>query len=212
MGIVLASGSPRRKELLEGAGIGFRVVISPAEEIHDESMAPEKLCETNAELKAEAVASVCPGDVVIGADTLVFVDGRALGKPKDMAAAAAMLRMLSGRTHRVCSGVCVIFPGGKREIFHGLTEVDFRELDDAIIDGYFARVNPLDKAGAYGIQEYGEMLVREIRGSFENVMGLPVEMVIRCLAAAGGPAEACGGKWDGGESAHGGVAPLSADL
>jgi septum formation protein len=181
MKVVLASMSPRRAELLAGAGVAFEVVGSPAEEIHDESMAPEKLCEANAILKAAAVAVDFPAAVVIGADTLVFIDARALGKPKDLAEARAMLRLLSGRTHRVCSGVCAIFPGGRREVFHELTEVDFRELTDAGIGEYFSLVNPLDKAGAYGIQEHGERLVAEIRGNFDNVMGLPVARVVEIL-------------------------------
>lgn len=166
---------------MEKAGFQFEVISSPAEEIHDESMVPERLCETNAELKAEAVAVELPGAIVIGADTLVFVDDRALGKPKSMDEARAMLRSLSGRTHYVCTGVCVIAADGSREIFHDRTEVDFKELDDEAIDAYFRVANPLDKAGAYGIQENGEMIVEGIRGSFENVMGFPVEKVAAVL-------------------------------
>ncbi len=181
MPIVLASSSPRRSELLERAGVIFEIVVSPAEEIHDASLKPDVLCELNASLKAEAVARVMPDATVIGADTLVFIDDLPLGKPLDLADARAMLRRLSGRTHRVCTGVCVIYPGGERNSFHDLTEVVCRELDDAAIDEYFARVNPLDKAGAYGIQEHGERIIAEIRGSFENVMGLPVDMVIEAL-------------------------------
>jgi septum formation protein len=154
---------------------------SPAEEIHDETMPPEKLCEANAVLKAAAVAEMRPDDTVIGADTLVFIDDRALGKPKDMDQAKGMLRRLSGRAHLVCTGVCVIFPSGGRKVFHDLTEVIFRELSDDDIDSYFSVVNPLDKAGAYGIQEHGERIVAEIRGSFENVMGFPVERVVEAL-------------------------------
>ena len=179
--IVLASSSPRRRELLERAGVEFEVIPSPADEIHDESMLPADLCEANAVLKAEAVAISYPDRLVIGADTLVFIGDRALGKPRSLDDAREMLRLLSGRTHRVCSGVCVIFPGGRREVFHDLTEVDFRILDDEMIGGYFELVNPLDKAGAYGIQEHGDKLVAEIRGSFENVMGLPVERVVEIL-------------------------------
>ncbi len=178
---MLASSSPRRSELLARAGVIFEIVVSPAEEIHDASLKPDALCELNASLKAEAVARVMPDATVIGADTLVFIDDLPLGKPLDLADARAMLRRLSGRTHRVCTGVCVIYPGGERNSFHDLTEVVFRELDDAAIDEYFARVNPLDKAGAYGIQEHGERIIAEIRGSFENVMGLPVDMVIEAL-------------------------------
>jgi septum formation protein len=211
MGIVLASGSPRRRELLENAGVEFRVEVSPAEEIHDESMLPEALCEANAELKAAAVAVGCPEEIVIGADTLVFIDDRALGKPKTMDEAKEMLRSLSGRTHRVCSGVCVIFPGDRRELFHGLTEVEFKDFDKSVIDEYFSKVNPLDKAGAYGIQEFGDLLVAGLRGSFDNVMGLPVDLVLQRLGL-----EKHGGLADGkrmeDDSRHGGAAPLSADI
>ena len=181
MPIVLASASPRRRELLENAGLVFEIVPSPADEIHDASMQPELLCELNAALKAEAVAEQRPDATVIGADTLVFIDGEPLGKPSDLEEARGMLRRLAGRTHRVCTGVCVIFPGGVRKLFHGMTEVDFLPLDDAEIDAYFERVNPFDKAGAYGIQEHGERIVSGIRGGFDNVMGLPVEMVMAAL-------------------------------
>lgn len=181
MPVVLASASPRRSELLARAGVMFEVVVSPAEEIHDATMRPEVLCETNAALKAAAVAAVRPDAAVIGADTLVFIDGLPLGKPADLDDARAMLRRLSGRTHQVCTGVCIIHPGGREEVFHDLTEVTFLTLDDAAIDRYFACANPLDKAGAYGIQESGELIISGISGSFENVMGLPVDKVIAAL-------------------------------
>ena len=182
MPIVLASSSPRRRELLEKAGILFEVVVSPAEEVHDATMKPHILCELNATLKAAAVAEKRPEATVIGSDTLVFIEEIPLGKPTDMAEARAMLRRLSGRTHQVCTGVCVIYPGGQRAIFHDLTAVTFRTLDESLIDAYFSRVDPLDKAGAYGIQEHGDMIVSEICGCFENVMGLPVEKVIQALS------------------------------
>ena len=182
MPIVLASASPRRRELLERAGVSFEVVVSPAEEIHDASMDPEALCELNATLKAEAVAVTRPDATVIGADTLVFIDGEPLGKPSSIEEARGMLRRLSGRAHRVCTGVCVIFPGGRAKVFHGTTEVDFLPLDDEAIDDYFALVNPFDKAGAYGIQEHGELIISGIRGSYENVMGLPVDLVVAALS------------------------------
>lgn len=181
--IVLASASPRRRELLEKAGVIFEVIVSPAEEIHDAAMQPHLLCEWNATLKAAAVAAERPDATVIGSDTLVFIDDMPLGKPADMDEARAMLRRLSGRTHQVCSGVCVIYPGGGKNVFHDLTAVTFRTLDDSVIEDYFSRVDPLDKAGAYGIQECGEMIVSEISGSFENVMGLPVAKVIAALLA-----------------------------
>ena len=181
MPIILASASPRRRELLEQAGVNFEVVVSPAEEIHDAQMKPDVLCELNAALKAEAVAKTRPDATVIGSDTLVFIDDEPLGKPSDLDQARAMLRRLAGRVHRVCTGVCMIFPDGTTQVFHDTTEVDFRTLDDSEIDAYFELVNPFDKAGAYGIQEHGERIISGIRGSFENVMGLPVDRVVEAL-------------------------------
>jgi septum formation protein len=181
MPIVLASTSPRRKDLLARAGVVFETFASPAEEIHDATMQPDVLCELNAGLKADAVARLRPDATVIGADTLVFIDDLPLGKPQDLDDARAMLRRLSGRTHQVCTGVCVVHPGGRRSLFHDLTEVIFRDLDEVAINEYFLLVNPLDKAGAYGIQEHGERIIAGIRGSFENVMGLPVEKLIEAL-------------------------------
>lgn len=182
MPIVLASASPRRRELLAAAEITFQVIPSPAEEVHDASMAPAVLCELNARLKAEAVAADRPDATVIGADTLVFIDDRPLGKPADLSEARTMLRLLSGRSHQVCTGVCVIRPGGGTSTFHDLTEVTFRDLDDGAIDTYLAVANPLDKAGAYGIQESGDLIISGINGNYDNVMGLPVAMVVAALA------------------------------
>lgn len=185
MRIVLASGSPRRQELLEAAGLSFEVIPSPAEEIHDASLGMVGLCEENARLKATAVS--VPGAVVIAADTLVFIDGEPLGKPKDMAEAHGMLRRLSGQTHQVCTGVCVVDSEGKTKTFHSVTDVVFRELDDADISGYLALTRPLDKAGAYGIQDRGERIVESISGRYDNVMGLPVDSVLEALAEIGLP-------------------------
>lgn len=159
----------------------FEVVVSPAEEIHDASIPLAELCEQNAELKAAAIARQHPDAAVIGADTLVWIDGEPLGKPRDMAEAGAMLRKLSGRAHTVCTGVCIVFPGGGTSRFHDLTEVRFRILDDEAIAAYFREANPLDKAGAYGIQESGELIVEGIDGNFDNVMGLPVAKVLLAL-------------------------------
>lgn len=187
MRLILASGSPRRRELLEAAGLSFEVIPSPAEEIHDASLGMERLCEENARLKAEAVAAHHPEAVVIGADTLVFLDGQPLGKPKDMAEAARMLSSLSGYVHDVCTGVCIYEPGGKVRLFNDITEVVFRNLDEETISEYLAKTNPLDKAGAYGIQDHGDMIVKRIVGSYENVMGLPVKDVLDALAEIGLP-------------------------
>ena len=103
---------------------------------------------------------------MIGSDTLVFIDGEPLGKPSDLEEARGMLRRLAGRTHQVCTGVCVIFPGGKTRLFHDTTAVTFLPLGDEEIDAYFALVNPFDKAGAYGIQEHGERIIAGIRWEF----------------------------------------------
>ncbi|KAB2639337.1 MAG: septum formation protein Maf [Verrucomicrobia bacterium] len=184
MPIVLASASPRRHDLLTRAGLAFEVVVSSAEEIHDAALPPDRLCEGNAKLKAAAVALSHPHATVIGADTLVFIDADALGKPVDLDEARAMLRRLSGRAHTVCTGVCVVWPGGAVDTFHELSEVLFRVLDEADIDAYFQLVDPLDKAGAYGIQVHGERLVAEIRGNFDNVMGLPVARLLEVLGSA----------------------------
>lgn len=160
-------------------------MVSPAEEIHDASMPLALLCEHNARLKAEAVAFGHPDAVVIGADTLVWIDETALGKPTSPEEARAMLRRLSGRSHHVCTGVCLCLPGGNRELFHAITMVEFHVLDEQAIDEYLSLVHTLDKAGGYAIQEHGERIVREIRGSFSNVVGLPVDEVVERLIALG---------------------------
>ena len=185
MPVVLASSSPRRKELLGRAGIEFEMIPSPAEEVHDASMSPAALCELNATLKAEAVAATRPDAIVIGSDTLVFIDNEPMGKPANIDAARTMMARLAGRTHQVRTGVCIIFPGGTRKVFHETTDVTFLPLDVGAIDDYLSKVNPLDKAGAYGIQEHGELIVERIDGSFENVMGLPVDQVLAVLAIDG---------------------------
>ncbi|MGJ8633742.1 MAG: Maf family protein [Luteolibacter sp.] len=179
--IILASGSPRRKELLEKTGIEFQVKVSPAEEIHDSTLGMAGLCETNARLKAEAVAKENPEAAVIGSDTLVFVDDMALGKPKDMEEARGMIRRLSGRSHKVCTGVCIAGPAEKVLTFHQATEVVFKKLNEETITSYLEKTQPLDKAGAYGIQDHGEMIVEGIVGDFDNVMGLPVKRLLEEL-------------------------------
>jgi len=178
MKLILASASPRRRELLAAAGLQFEVVVSPAEEIHDAAIPLDRLCEENAALKAAAVARDHPDAVVIGADTLVYIDAEPLGKPRSPEEARAMLRKLAGRTHVVCTGVCLIRPGGEREAFHVLTEVVFRELNDAAIEEYLALVDTSDKAGGYALQEHGDRIVSGIRGSYSNVVGLPVDEVV----------------------------------
>lgn len=187
MRLILASGSPRRRELLESAGLSFEVIPSPAEELHDASLGMAGLCEENARLKATAVAVHHPEAVVIGADTLVFLEHEPLGKPKEMAEAAEMIRKLSGYVHDVCTGVCICGPGGTVRCLHAVTEVYFQKLDEETIQAYLAKTSPLDKAGAYGIQDHGEMIVKRIEGSYDNVMGLPVDEVLDVLAEMGLP-------------------------
>lgn len=176
--LILASASPRRVDLLRSMGVEFDVVPSSADELHDESFAPDVLCELNAERKATDVEKLYPGRIVLGADTLVALEGKLLGKPRDLAEASEMLRELSGKTHRVITGVCLCGPD-RKATFSEVTEVSFRRLGAEVIRAYLAEVNVLDKAGAYGIQERGEMIVESISGSFSNVVGLPQERVAR---------------------------------
>ncbi len=175
---ILASSSPRRRDLLEQAGLSFEVMASPAEEIHDEAMDFRLLCEENAERKAQAISEMHPQSWVIGADTLVSIDDRILGKPHDQDQARAMLRLLSGRSNQVCTGVCLLGPGGKKIRFHEISDVDFLTIGEQEIEAYMSKVNTLDKAGAYAAQEYGEMIIRGIRGDFSNIVGLPMEKLL----------------------------------
>jgi septum formation protein len=182
--LILASASPRRQQLLAEAGVQFEVVVSPAEEIHDASIPLVDLCEQNAELKARAVAERHPEATVIGADTLVWIGGDPLGKPRSLNESREMLRKLSGRAHTVCTGVCIFDSIDRIKRFHDLTVVRFKELTEAVIEDYIQAVDTLDKAGAYGIQERGEMLVESIEGAFDNVMGLPVAKLLAALDRA----------------------------
>lgn len=175
--LILASGSPRRRELLQAVGLDFEIVVSPAEEIHDASIPLQTLCEGNAELKALAVSQEHPDAVVIGADTLVYIDQTPLGKPRDLAGARAMLRQLSGRVSEVCTGVCLA-QGETSHCFHVITQVHFKELTDEIIEDYMSKVDVMDKAGAYAVQEYGDIIINEVKGDYNNVVGLPVERLL----------------------------------
>ena len=174
--LILASASPRRAELLRQLKLEFKVIPSDATEIFDEQLSPRELCQLNAHRKARAIAKKNPDSLVLGADTLVFFWREIFGKPRDLDEAKQMLAKLQGRTHQVVTGVCLMQLRTHRErIFAVSTDVTFRPLTDGQISGYLSKMNPLDKAGAYAIQEHGDKIVAEISGSYSNVVGLPVE-------------------------------------
>lgn len=177
--ILLASSSPRRKDLLQAAGLNFTVKVSAVEEKFPEEMPPEKVPGYLAEKKAKAVQPLSsPDDLILAADTIVLLENQVIGKPRDQEDAAAMLHRLSGKEHRVISGVCLL-KGEKMKVFSVVTRVFFRSLTDEQIDFYINNFHPLDKAGAYAIQEWiGLVGVEKIEGDYFNVVGLPVGAVI----------------------------------
>lgn len=179
--LILASQSPRRRDLLEREGVPFSVIVEPTVEIYDATLPPEELCAQNAAAKAAAVALSHPEDTVVGADTLVFIDGAPLGKPADLADARRMLAKLSGRTHCVCTAVAVFMPGGERRDFAVKSYVTFRPMTEADIEGYLSEVHVLDKAGAYAMQEKSELIVERVEGDVDNVVGLPVKQLLAVL-------------------------------
>ena len=177
--IVLASASPRRSELLRAAGIEFTVRVADIDETILSGESPEEYVLRLACEKARAVAR--DGEWVLGADTTVVVNGEIAGKPVDTDDARRMLRMLSGQWHEVLTGVSLV-GGGQVLSEVAVTRVKFAELTDAEIDWYVATGEPMDKAGAYGIQGYASRFVESIEGSYSNVVGLPVQMVYRMIA------------------------------
>lgn len=186
--MILASQSPRRIELMAEAGYECRVIPADIDETPFAGEAPLTLVERLARAKAAAVLPQAePGEIVVAADTIVTHDGRILGKPHDPADARRMLRELSGRTHQVATGACIIKAGdgaeshaAQSESFVAVTDVTFYELTDAEIETYVENGEPLDKAGAYGIQGVGgRMLVKKIDGDFYNVVGLPIAELAR---------------------------------
>ncbi|HYG57432.1 MAG TPA: Maf family protein [Symbiobacteriaceae bacterium] len=182
--IVLASASPRRQELLRQVGIAFRVRPSNVDEQVSEPMAPYQLVEHLALIKARDVAAHTPGAIVLGADTIVVVDGRVLNKPKDRDDALAMLELLSGRSHQVMTGVAVVTPGGE-QVAHEVTDVHFMPLTRGQIERYVDSGEPMDKAGAYGIQGRASAMIHAIQGDYFTVVGLPLCRTVQMLAAAG---------------------------
>ncbi len=178
MRIILASNSPRRKELLSQAGIEFEVISANIEEITDKEKPDEIVMDLSLQ-KAKAVAVNNPGQVVLAADTVVAFEGVVLGKPKDEADAINMLKLLSGKTHQVYTGVTLIDCSGATNTFCECTEVSMYDNSDDLIQKYVSTKEPMDKAGAYGIQGIGAVLVKEIKGDYNNVVGLPLAKVYR---------------------------------
>jgi len=178
--LILASASPRRAELLRALDIEFEVVSSDAAEVHDEQLTAWEMALINSCRKARVVAKKFPDALVIGADTLVYLDRETqlFGKPADLADAQRMLGELQGKTHAVITGVCLLHLRTHRQrTFADWTDVSFHPLSTRQIRDYLSLMNPLDKAGAYAIQEHGERIVEKISGSYSNVVGLPVEML-----------------------------------
>lgn len=182
--IVLASGSPRRRQLLQDAGVPFILRVPGLEEVYPREMPLEEVPAHLAAAKAEAARHPEEAaELILAADTVVLLGGELLGKPRDAEEAKAMLRRLSGRMHRVITGVCLLGAGG-RTVFSEETRVYFRALGQDQIDFYVDRYAPLDKAGAYAIQEWiGLAGVERIEGDYFNVMGLPVGRVLEALRA-----------------------------
>jgi len=181
--IVLASASPRRAELLSAAGLSYVVQAADVDETPHTDEAPEACAMRLARAKASAVARP-PGAIVVGADTLVVVDGQGLGKPRDDREAAAMLRRLSGRVHEVVTGIALVYEHGAI-VDRASTRVTFAALGEDEIAWYVATGEPRDKAGAYGIQGGASRFITGIEGSYSNVVGLPVELVYQHLRALG---------------------------
>lgn len=171
--IILASQSPRRQELLTRMGLTFAVRPADIEEVVEPGLTPQQVVMSLSRQKAEAVAASRPDALVIAADTIVVLDGKILGKPHSTAEAKEMLTALSGREHHVCTGF-TLRKGTQAETGCEESQVWFRDLTEEEIDAYIATGEPMDKAGAYGIQGYGALLVQGIHGDYFNVMGLPV--------------------------------------
>ncbi len=179
--IILASQSPRRKQLLEMAEVTFDIKVADIDETPPVDMAPEEVPEFLARQKAETIAPEHPNSIVIAADTVVILDNKILGKPRNEQDAMHMLQQLSGNMHKVVSGVC-IQEGGESQSFSSMTEVYFNELSQEQIEHYIRTYKPFDKAGGYAIQEWiGVTGISKIDGDYYNVVGLPVNELVRRL-------------------------------
>jgi septum formation protein len=182
--LILASGSPRRKDLLQQIQLSFTVSISHADESYSENSPPHEVVMELAKRKAVSVAKDHPGSFVIGSDTVVVHRDEILGKPTDSNHAKEMLRALSGNTHSVYTGVAIV-NDDQQKLFYKKTDVTFWELEEEEIDTYTASGEPFDKAGGYGIQGFGAFLVKEIHGDYFSVVGLPISQVYRSLQEMG---------------------------
>ena len=174
--LILASASPRRAELLRQLGHEFKVIASDVQEVHHGELTAQEIAQINAYRKARAVAKKYPDALVLGADTIVCVGAKLFGKPKSLEDAYEMLEQLQGRPHEVVTAICLLHLRTHRQkVFSESTNVTFRPLDAVRIRRYLSKVNPLDKAGAYAIQEEGDLIIEGISGSYTNVVGLPLE-------------------------------------
>ncbi len=180
--LILASASPRRRELLGQLGVPFEVVVADVTEHEDPATDPRVMVAHNAALKADWVAARNPDAVVLGADTTVFLDGQAINKPRDLDDSRAMLRRLSGRIHTVFTGIALRRVSTGLAIDQGVSsQVEFKPFGDEVIEAYIKLVNTLDKAGSYSIQDHTDMIVAGYSGSFSNIMGLPIEATKQIL-------------------------------
>jgi septum formation protein len=184
--LILASASPRRRELLTDAGYEFEVVSPRVEEASHGWLTIRELTIWNAARKAAAASGISRDAVVLAADTLVTIDGEVLGKPANLDEAVQMLHRLSGRSHEVWTGVRINDAArGRTRSFHEMSRVQFRQLDDRAIRNYLGKIDPLDKAGAYAAQGYGAEIIERIDGSYSNVVGLPMEKTSAALRVFG---------------------------
>ncbi len=182
--LILASGSPRRAGLMRQMRLDFEVVPSAAEELYVADLTARELSQVNAYRKARRVAKKKPDALVLGADTLVYLDSRLFGKPATLEEAYQMLEALQGQTHQVVTAICLLHLRERRyRVAAEITAVSFKPLDAVKIRRYLTQVDPLDKAGAYAIQESGDLIIDKISGSYTNVVGLPMELLIRELQA-----------------------------
>ncbi|MFZ0932072.1 MAG: nucleoside triphosphate pyrophosphatase [Syntrophobacteraceae bacterium] len=186
--LILASESPRRKRLLLSVGVEFEVHPSRIDESvwlgesAEPGKSPAEVAERWARLKADSISSLHPDSWILGADTIVVLDGRIFGKPSDSAEAVRMLDALGGRVHEVITGMCLVRPGGKLCRSGSVTtKVRFKDLSTEEIDAYVRTAEPMDKAGGYGIQGIGAFLVRSVEGSYTNVVGLPLCQALEWL-------------------------------